>query len=344
MATIDENGIKLQIRSKAYSNIYLFYGEESYLKQLYINRIIDKTVDESFKTFNLHTIDGKDATLDMIAECCEALPMMGEYSVTVVNDMSLNKLNATEYNKLIELISDVPETTILIFWQDTAEVDQKDKKWAEIIKLISAKGSCVKLSKKTTSDLVKIIVGGATKRECTMSNDVARYLISVVGDDMTVLLNELDKVCFFTGKGEVTKKSIDAVAVKSLEATTFNLSKALVSGDFDKAYEMLDILFFRKTEPTLIMGALISSYVDMYRAKVAVTNGENATALASSFNYRNKEFRLTNGARNASKLSITQLRNALDILAEADEKLKTGVDASGARLAIEQLMVRLMML
>lgn len=344
MAIIDENGIKTQIRTKTYSNVYLFYGEESYLKQLYINRIIDKTVEESFKTFNLHTIDGKDATLDMIAECCEALPMMGEYSVTIVNDMALNKLNTTENNKLIELISDVPETTILIFWQNTAEDDSKDKKWSEIIKLVSAKGSCVNLSKKTASELVKILVGGAQKRECTMSNDVAKYLLSVVGDDMTVLLNELDKVCFFTGTGEVTKKAVDAVAVKSLEATTFSLSKALVAGNFDKAYEMLDILFFRKTEPTLIMGALITAYVDMYRAKVALTNGENATALASSFNYRNKEFRLTNGARNASKLSITQLRNALDILAEADEKLKTGVDASGARLAIEQLMVRLMMI
>ncbi len=344
MAIIDENGIKTQIRTKTYSNVYLFYGEESYLKQLYINRIIDKTVEESFKTFNLHTIDGKDATLDMIAECCEALPMMGEYSVTIVNDMALNKLNTTEYNKLIELISDVPETTILIFWQNTAEDDSKDKKWSEIIKLVSAKGSCVNLSKKTASELVKILVGGAQKRECTMSNDVAKYLLSVVGDDMTVLLNELDKVCFFTGTGEVTKKAVDAVAVKSLEATTFSLSKALVAGNFDKAYEMLDILFFRKTEPTLIMGALITAYVDMYRAKVALTNGENATALASSFNYRNKEFRLTNGARNASKLSITQLRKALDILAEADEKLKTGVDASGARLAIEQLMVRLMMI
>lgn len=344
MAIIDENALKAQIRSKEYSNIYLFYGEESYLKQLYINRIIDKTVDESFKTFNLHTIDGKDATLDMIAECCEALPMMGEYSVTVVNDMALNKLGATEYSKLLELLSDVPETTILIFWQDTEQVDRKDKKWSEIMGIISKKGSCVNLSKKTPQELAKILVAGAQKRECTMTADMAKYLISVVGDDMTVLLNELDKVCFFTGTGLVTKKAIDAVAVKSLEATTFNLSKYLVAGNFEKAYEMLDILFFRKTEPTLIMGALISSYVDMYRAKVSVTNGESATVLASVFNYRNKEFRLTNGSRSAAKLNVSQLRNALEILSETDEKLKTGVDASGARLAIEEMMVRLMMI
>lgn len=344
MAIIDESGIKNQIKTKSFSNVYLFYGEETYLKQLYINRIVEKTVDESFKTFNLHALDGRDATLDVIAECCEALPMMGEYNVTLVNDMALNKLSSSESGKLSLLISDVPETTILIFWQDTAEVDPKDKKWSEIIKLVSANGSCVNLSRKTVSELTKILVAGAQKRGCSISAETAKYLISVVGDDMTVLLNELDKVCFFTGEGEVTKKAVDAVAVKSLEATTFSLSKALVAGNFDKAYEMLDILFFRKTEPTLIMGTLISAYIDMYRAKVALTNGESATAPASSFNYRNKEFRLTNGARSASKLSVGQLRNALEILAETDEKLKTGVDASGARLAVEQLMVRLMMI
>ncbi|MGN0464428.1 MAG: DNA polymerase III subunit delta [Acutalibacteraceae bacterium] len=341
---MDESGLKTQIRNKTFSSVYLFYGEESYLKQLYINRIIDKTVNESFKSFNLHILDGKEATLDMIAECCEALPMMGEYSVTLVDDMALNKLGSTENKKLFELIGDLPETTILIFRQDTAQVNPKEKSWAEIIKLVSANGSCVNLSKKSAAELTKILVAGAQKRDCTMKPDTARYLVSVVGDDMTSLLNELDKVCAFAGGRMITQKDIDAVAVRSLEATTFSLSKALVAGSFDKAYEMLDTLFFRKTEPTLIMGALISAYVDMYRAKVALINGQSATAPAESFNYKNKEFRLTNGARNASKLSVDQLRNALELLSETDEKLKTGVDASGARLAIEQLMVRLMLI
>lgn len=343
MAKIDENGLKQQIKSKAYSNVYLFYGEEGYLKQLYINRIIDKTVNPAFSTFNLNNIEGKDGTVDQIADCCEALPMMGDYVVTVVHDMPLNKLDAREESKFQFLISDMSPTTILIFWQDTVQVDGKDKKWGNIIKLIDKCGSCVNFSKKTTTDLVKILVAGASKRECTLSSNEAKYLISVVGDDMNVLLNELEKVCFFANKTVITKKHIDTVAIKSAEATTFSLSKALLAGNLDKAYEYLDTLYFRKTEPTLIMGTLISSYVDMYRAKISIVNGESATALVGPFNYRNKEFRLTNAGRDASKLSVTQLRKALEILAEADEKLKLNFEESKTRLIIEQLMVKLMM-
>lgn len=344
MAKIDEEALKKQIREKTFSNLYLFYGEESYLKQQYVSRIIKKTTDESFRAFNLHSLDGKNTTLDIIAECCFAVPMMGDYSVTVVHDMELSKLDSASSAKLKELISDVPETTILIFWQDTVNVDVKDKKWSELIKNFDNFGSAVCLMKKTQSDLVKMLISGAKKRECVLTPDNARYLISIVGDDLNVLLNELEKLCFFTDKGEITKGNINLVAVKSLDATAFMLTKFLIAGNFEKAYEVLDTLYHLKTEPTLIMGAIISTYVDMYRAKVAVTNGESSTAPAKAFNYRGREFRLTNGARDAGKLSILQLRNALEILAEADEKLKTNYEESKTRLIIEEAMVRLVMI
>ncbi len=344
MSLANEEALKKQIREKEFSNLYLFYGEESYLKQQYVSRIIEKTTDENFRAFNLHNLEGKDTALDEIAECSFAVPMMGDYCVTVVHDMELNKLDSSVKGKLYQLISDIPETTVLIFWQDTVSVEGKDKKWSEIIKLFDKFGCAVSLTKKTGAELIKILVGAAKKRECSISSDNARYLVSVVGDDLNVLLNELEKLCFFVNKREITKSDIDSVAVKSLDATVFTLTKFLIAGNFDKAYEALDTLFFLKTEPVMIMGALIGAYVDMYRAKIAVTNGESSTAAAKAFNYRGREFRLTNGARDAGKLSVSQLRNALEILSEADEKLKTNYEESKMRLVIEEAMVRLMLI
>ena len=36
----------------------------------------------------------------------------------------------------------------------------------------------------------------------------------------------------------------------------------------------------------MIAGALISSYVDMYRAKAALASGERVEAVAQAFNYK----------------------------------------------------------
>jgi DNA polymerase-3 subunit delta len=168
---------------------------------------------------------------------------------------------------------------------------------------------------------------------------MANYLVSVVGDDFNTLINELSKVCHFCGEGEITKSHIDEVAVKTDDAKIYLLTKALISGDFDKALEVLHILLRQKTEPEYILGTLVSTYVDMYRAKISVSCGERAEALSEPFKYGKLEFRLTNGARDASKMNVNTLRLCLEELSEADMKLKSGRDLP--TVVLEQLMVKL---
>ena len=80
----------------------------------------------------------------------------------------------------------------------------------------------------------------------------------------------------------------------------------------------------------------------MYRAKISVTNGERAEALSEPFKYGKMEFRLSNGARDASKMTVETLRRCLDVLSEADMKLKSGRDLP--MVVLEQLMVKLFLL
>ena len=79
----------------------------------------------------------------------------------------------------------------------------------------------------------------------------------------------------------------------------------------------------------------------MYRAKVYISGGQRAEDAAKDFNYRNKEFRLTNAARSVSKYSMSQLRQFLTVLYDADLMLKsTQVDG---RLILEQTITKLLL-
>ena len=110
--------------------------------------------------------------------------------------------------------------------------------------------------------------------------------------------------------------------------------------NFDKAYEVLTILLKQKTEPELILGIIIGSYVDMYRAKVSLACGKNADELTDIYGYGARlSFKLKNAARDASRLDIGTLRKCLDELSKADRKLKSGRD--NPNVILEQLMVRL---
>ena len=239
---LNEDTLKKQIKSGEFSNLYLLYGKEGYLKQFYANQLCSKSVSSDFADFNLKKLDGKDTTLNEIYDCTTSFPMMDNYTCTLVKDFPLNtyvgdrgKIN----DELFSILADIPETSILIFWMDTIEVEEKNSKWAKIIKTFDENGACAKIDKRTRSALEKLLISSAAKKNCSLSKDVAGYMISLVGEDMSTLQNELNKVCAFANSGEITKKHIDETVIVSVEAKIFNLSRMIAKGEADNAFETL---------------------------------------------------------------------------------------------------------
>ncbi len=342
MPEIFEADIKLHIKKNEFSNLYFIYGNEPYLKDFYANRIIEKSVKKDFAMFNLHVFDGENAVLNDIAACVESLPMMDEHACVVIKDYRFDKISDEERRQIEEIVSDIPETNIVVFWMQNTEVDvKKNDKWKKTVTLMSKYGSVLLLDKKTRQQLVKLLISGAEKRECKLSSQNAEHLINLVGDDMHNLLNELEKLCFYADKSEITKQHIDTLAVRSVSARVFDLATDIVQGKNEKAFEVLKALISQKEEPININSQLINAYVDIYRAKAFIAAGERADSAAKYYNYQNKTFRLTNAARDASKIDISSIRICLDILASADERLKSS--SVNKSLILEETIVKLIL-
>lgn len=336
---LNEQSLKKNISSGSFFPVYLIKGEESFLKQHYANIIAKKVVPNGVETFNMHYLSEDSANADEIFACAEALPMMCERTCVLVHDYDFDSAPDAEKEKIIELLSDLSQTCVLIFWMDTKDFSTKKANSKEILNLIDKHGAIAELNRRTANDLISLLISGAGKRGCTMSRSQASYLINLVGTDMSTLLNELEKVCAYSN-GEITQEKIDAVAIKSVEATAFKMVDALLSRSFDSAFSLLDTLLVQKTEPVMISGALISAYVDMYRAKVAEEENGTSSVLKQLFGTQYKsDFRLNNATRRSRKVSKQQLYKCLDYLSEADEKLKSS--SQDNKIIFEQLMVKL---
>ncbi len=335
MAVLNESALKEKIKSNLLG-VYLFYGEESYLKKTYIDKIISKTVDESFADFNLHIYDGKEASLADIYDSTQAVPMMAESTCVHVKDFPLDALDENGFEQLETLLSDNPEECVLIF--SFIGYEPKGAKWNKAIKLFDKYGYAVKVDKKTLNDLVKMLESGAKKRGKEFGKGVASYLVSCVGNDLNTLLNETEKVCAYAD-GEIKKSDVDAVCIKSLDARVFDMIRDLTSGRFDSSFKKLSKLFEQREDEFQILGALIASYSDIYRAKSAVKSAGKAELIAKYYNYAGKEFRLTNAASTSSSLSFEAIEECLEVLAEADELMKS--TSMEKRLILEQAVVKL---
>ena len=342
MARIGEAELKEQIKTSSFSNVYFIYGEESYLKEFYAKKLKEKIVNPAFADFNFHQYETKNSTLDDILQDAQMLPMMDEYTFILVHDYPLDKSTA-DIEALKEFFKDIPQSCVLVFWFDSIEVDtKKSSKWKSIENLFAKAGSSVNLEKRSESETAKLIVNSAKKRNCRIDTNNAKYLISVCGNDIQTLFSELEKICAYANGREITKQDIDSLAVKSLQARVYDLSKFILAGNSDSAFGVLNTLFAQKEEPLSILAVISSCYIDMYRVKCAKAANENENELANYYQYKGREFLIRNASRDCRNISFSALRESIDVLQKADELMKSS--SIDKNLLLEETVAKLLLL
>lgn len=341
MATLDEQTLKNQLKENKFFTSYLIWGDEPYLKQFYANRIALRSVSEGMEGFNLRRFDAENGNgILELMDATDTLPMFSEHSCTVMKDFALDEMYSADKEQFERWLAEMPETTVAVFWQDTTEINpKKQAKWKNVIALFDRYGATVCLDKMDESSLVKTVMSGLKKRGAIIDRSTAFYLVDTVGDDLNVLLNEVEKLADYKKDGTVTREDIDAVCIKSLEASIFDLSKALLSKNLSRALAILSKLLADKEKPEVIFGALCSNFIDMYRVKVSVLSGKSEEYFKDSYAYKNTAFRLRNARRDSQRLSIDTLRQCITLLNEADMRIK--LRNTDERITLEKLLCEL---
>lgn len=343
MPEITEADLKKQIEKSDFANLYFLYGEESYLVEYYAQKLIAKAGGGSFQDFNLQRFDGGETSVDQIASAVEALPFLAERKCVAVSDLDAGAFRAGAEAKWKELLTSIPETTVFLIYQPAVTVDEKkDKSWKKFVGELNKAGNTVRLDRRSGVQLEKLLCSGASKRGCDLSRQNADRLIGYCGNDMNTLLNELEKLCSFVQSGEITREQIDRQVVKNLEARVFDLSKAILAGTYDKAFDILNSLLSQNEEPVSILAVLSSSYIDLYRVRVSLQSGLSALEPAKYFDYARKEFRLTNAERDSRRFSPDMLRDSLQALLGADTALKSA--RGDRRTVLEKLIAQLLLI
>lgn len=338
----DEQSIKKHIKDGNFSSLYLVYGDESYLSVFYANSLASSITDTSGMSFNYYYFDSETVNFDSVYEACETLPVMSDRVCVFVKDFNFVKASAEELNLYIDYFSKIPDTSTLIFLMSSVEVDVKQNpKWKTVIDTANKHGCVFSLAKRSDNAVADLLVRSAGKRGSSISKENAEYFISIVGNEMNVLLNEFDKICAYAFGKEITKELIDSIAVKSVEASVFDLTTAVNSGKSDKAFEILSQLIKEKTEPTVIIGTIAFGYVDIYRAKAAQLQRAGYSEYLKAFSsYKGKSFRLEKAARSADKLTMSQIKELLEAVSDADIRIKSF--STDNNIILEELIAKLL--
>lgn len=339
MAVCFENMLKGSLSRGSILNTYFIFGNDAYLKKMYVDKIVDKVTGRD-DVFNFVQFEN-GCNLQEVFDAKEQFPLMVDKKCVVLCDYDFEHASKSDFEKLIDLLSNPVDTTVFIFWCNNLEFELKKNEKAK--KLAAAAetggGMAVQIDHRSVSDLKKMLIDGATARGAKMDAATAGYLIENCGEDINILKSELEKLCAYVGEGTITRDIIDRVSVKSVEASVYNLAKEIFSHNVSGAMRLLDELFYMRIEPGIILHSISSSFVDVARAAAAVEQGVRVTDIAKEFGYGNRDFVLTRAAENARRLDKAKISLCLEEIVAADNALKSF--NSNERAVIEQLVVKL---
>ena len=123
MAVCYEQMLASSLKSGNLLNTYFIFGDDAYLKKMYVDRIIDKTVDRD-DVFNFLKFDDS-ASLQEVYDAKEEFPMMSDKKCVVLCDYDFEHASKSDFDKLIELLSNPIDTTVFIMWCNNLEFDFK---------------------------------------------------------------------------------------------------------------------------------------------------------------------------------------------------------------------------
>ena len=333
--------LKADLEAKTLGNVYIFYGEETYLREHYLKMVKKALVSEGFEAFNFHAAEGRDLNARALAEMAEAMPVMAERTMIAVTDYDLFKLSQDEQAILIDLLSDVPPYCCIVFVYDTVAY-KPNRSMKKLCKALDEAAQAVEFKIADSGELT----GWVARHYKALGKDIdrtaAEHLIFTCGGLMTGLSHEIDKIAAYTKGPVVTLKDIDTIADPVLSAEVFRLSDAVAQGNADKAASILGDLLKMQTEPIVILAALGSQLRRIWTARIALDSGRDKQWLMDLWGMRSEypAKLLLSAARGATS---PWCADAVQRCQTLDRRMKSqrGLDAEGElKLLLAQLEAR----
>lgn len=282
MAKKQENGgfeqLKNDLKQKSPARFYVLYGEEDYLRRYYAEQLKKQLLDELMEDFNFHRLTTENFSLQTLSDSLEALPMMAERSMVLVEEVNLFELPESDRERLTAMLADVPEYCCLVLTYTDFKPDKRKKKlWDAIEK----NAVLAEFRYQSESDLRAWIARHFRALGKQIAPELCTYLLQQCGLSMTRLDGEIQKICAFSGAETVVRADIDAVVEPTLDAVVFQLTDALAQRDFGAALERLQVLLKMQTEVIPIVAAVGAQMRRLNAAKILQAEGKGAQELAS---------------------------------------------------------------
>jgi len=254
------------IKKGNFNPVYYFFGEDSYS----LSNVLHK-LEESFKPFlssdfDKETIYAENRTLSEILGAAASFPFGSEKKIMIVREAEKIK----DKKALKDYALSPAEFTVLAFFHNGAITNLS----TEPFKTLSANNFLFEAKELKGRNLIVWLINEAEEKGKTLSDENAQVLVDIVGENRSMLEDQLEKICIFlTQKKEITIEAIQQVSSELKQFNIFDLQNAIGLKEKAKALSVANNLVDNGSEPTFIITMLTRYFTGL--AKVTELRSKN---------------------------------------------------------------------
>lgn len=313
------------IRQKEFKNVYLFYGEEAYLKQVYKKRMKEALLPDGDE-MNFTFFEGKKTEPQEVIQMAQTMPFFAERRVIFLENTGFFK---GQCESLPEYLSQLPEYLCMIFIEE--EVDKRSRMY----KAVKKSGRIVEFAKQDSDMLIRWIFGILNKEQKKITRNDMELFLTKTGTDMGNIEKELEKLlCYVLERDVITRADIEAVCTSQVSNHIFDMLRAVTEKKQQKALDLYYDLLALKEPPMRILYLLARQFNGILQVKESLMRGNANAQIAREMGVA--PFIVGKYAAQAKYFESAQIKEALRDFAETEEAVKTGKieDKLGVELMI----------
>jgi len=319
-----------RIRKGQYDPIYLFVGEEEFLKEESIRLLSDTLVDPQTKEFNFDLLYGGETEGSAIVDIATAYPMMTDRRVVILRD--IHKCSVKDRKALLAYAANPAPSTCLIC--AGPKVDLRKSFYKELSKAALT----VVFWPLFENQIPAWIRKHTQNKGKDISTDAMITLQNLVGSSLQELANEIDKLVTYCGdQARIEKTDVIKVVGGTKVNSVFDLVDVVAGKKTDLSLQILHSLFESGESEVGMVWMLTRHFVILAKVHQLQTDGYRGDKIAGRMKLRPKM--MTQYLQQARQLSQRQLKTAFQLLLEADANLKSSYQAP--RLIMELLVMKL---
>ena len=341
----------------------LLYGDSVFLIEREATALTNAILPPDGQEYGLSALDFKSASLDDTAVYLRTGSLIAETRVVLLKN--LQELKADPQKQLAAWVVDLPLATHVILTAIVSrQVAQKgNPARAALKKVIEANGQSASFITPYERELAQWVCAEAQGLGKGMDRRAAEALVEMAGRDHGRLVSEVRKLVTYVGDAPlISPQDVNEVAVRTAEATVFQLVDAIAEGNAKTALDVLPELVPAHGSVSAaipLLGMLARNLRLLWQASHLARNGasidrrgaiapELADLLPNEHNVvqaSRSSFVAKKLARHARSFTDKQAADSLERVLHADRTLKGQTDEyMDARLVVERLVIELCLL